>query len=70
MACGKPAFLTLLDLSTCKVFKDIENVVCFNSATDFIEKLNILENDNDLYLKISNEAIETIKTYFNWNKYA
>jgi glycosyltransferase involved in cell wall biosynthesis len=69
-ACGKPVFLTPLDLSTCKVFKDMENVVCFNSAIDFIEKLNILENDNDLYLKISKKAIETIKTYFNWNKYA
>jgi len=70
MACGKPVFLTPLDLSTCKVFKDMENVVCFNSATDFVEKLNLLEKYNDLYLQISNKAIETIKTYFNWNKYA
>ena len=70
MACGKPVFLTPIDLSTCKVFKDMENVVCFNSATDFIEKLNTLENDSKLYLKISNKAIETIKTYFNWNNYA
>ncbi len=70
MACGKPVFLTPLDLSTCKVFEDMKNVVCFNTKKDFLEKLLSLEEDKEMYLKISEMAIETIKTYFNWNKYA
>lgn len=70
MACGKPVFLTPLDLSTCKIFKDMENVVCFQNENDFLKKLCFLEENNELYLKISKKALETVKAYFDWNKYA
>lgn len=69
MACGKPVFLTPLDLSTCNVFKDMENIVSFSNKEDFLQKLFALEGNEDLYYNISKNAIETIKSYFNWNKY-
>lgn len=70
MACGRPVFLTPLDLSTCKVFNDMKNVVCFSHGNDFIEKLSLLEQKSDLYYRICTNAIQTINDYFNWGKYA
>ena len=70
MACGKPVFLTPLDLSTCSVFKDMDNVVCFKTKNEFLKKLITLERNAELYLKISKRAIERIRVFFNWSKYA
>jgi len=70
MACGKPVFLTPLDISTCKVFKDLENVVLFSNNKSFIEKLRFLEENEKLYYKICYNALNTIEKYFNWEKYA
>jgi len=70
LACGKIIFTTPLDLNTCNVFKDMENIVNFESSEDFIQKFLILEKNNDLYIKLSKNSLETIKKYFNWNTYA
>jgi hypothetical protein len=59
-----------LDLSTCKVFRDMENIVCFKDENNFLKKLLLLEENSELYLRISNTAIEAIKTHFSWEKYA
>lgn len=69
MACGKPVFVTPLDISTCKVFKDMSNVVLFSNAENFMEKLLLLEKDTNLYINICREAIRTISDIFNWEYY-
>lgn len=70
MSIGKPVFCSPLDASTSRHFKDMENVVVYNNADDFIKKLEILENDLRLYEKISRQAQDTIKYNFNWDLYA
>ena len=70
MACGKTVFTTPLDLQTCNVFKDMENIVRFETPEDFIQKFLILEKNDDLYIKICSNALKTIKKYFSWDKYA
>lgn len=70
MACGKIVFTTPLDLTTCNVFKDMENIVKFETAEDFIQKFLILQKNDDLYIKICSNALKTIKKDFNWDKYA
>ncbi|MCX8075422.1 MAG: glycosyltransferase, partial [Aquificaceae bacterium] len=70
MACGKPVFVTPLDIKTTKHFKDMENVVCFEDSESFMRKLTYLENNDDIYYRISKNAIETIKKYFTWENYA
>ncbi|MDW8464048.1 MAG: glycosyltransferase [Geminocystis sp.] len=70
MACGKPVFATPLDMKTTKYFKDMENIVCFEDGKSFIKKLVSLENNKDLYISISKNALETVSKYFSWEKYA
>ncbi|MEM2661592.1 MAG: glycosyltransferase, partial [Nitrososphaeria archaeon] len=70
MACGKPVFVTPLDISTCKVFKDLDNVILFSNAEDFMEKLLVLENNIDLYVNICKRAIRTISEGFSWEDYS
>ena len=69
MACGKPVFVTPLDTSTCKVFKDMSSVILFSNAKEFMEKLLLLEKDTNLYMNVCREAIRTISNFFNWEYY-
>ncbi len=70
MALGKVVFASSYDVSTVKVFKDMDNIVEFQSPDDFIRKLIKIENNHLLYKNLTNRAVETVKNYFNWNKYA
>jgi len=70
MSLGKVVFATGYDVSTAKVFKDLENIVKFDTKEEFIEKIKLLEENSDLYSAISENAFITIKNYFSWNKYA
>lgn len=70
MACGKPVFITPLDLKTCNVFIDMYNVVCFENAKSFIDKFLFLQNKPNIYKSICQNAINTIINYFSWQKYA
>ena len=70
MAMGKPVFCSKLDAQTSSYFKDMENIVAYDSAEEFAEKLQKLEIDTQLYIKICQNAYETIKNYFTWELYA
>jgi len=70
MACGKVVFTTDLDMSTSCKFVDMYNIVSFNSPENFIEKLLILERNEDMYTNICNNSINSIKSNFNWHNYA
>lgn len=69
MACGKCVFATPLDIETTKEFKDLYNIVCFDSAIEFFNKYSLLENNNQLYQFICNNAFNTIKEKFSWSSY-
>lgn len=70
MSAGKPVFITPLDLSTVNFFSDLKNVVCFSNSKEFVNKLELLERNPTLYMSICDNAIKTIREFFNWNKYA
>jgi len=70
MARGKVVFATEFDVKTVKLFKDMYNIVSFNNHIEFVEKLNLLEKNANLYHSIRDNAIKTIKDYLSWEKYA
>jgi len=70
MALGKVVFATPYDVSTAKAFKDMDNIVEFKTPNDFMNKYRKIQNDYSLYTSISKRAIETVKNYFNWDRYA
>jgi glycosyltransferase involved in cell wall biosynthesis len=70
MASGKVVFATGYDVKTVKVFKDMENIVEFNSSVEFIEKIKTIEGNKSLFNILSRNAVETIQNYFDWNQYA
>ena len=70
MAMGKPVFCSKLDAQTSSYFMDMEDIVAYDSAEEFAEKLQKLENETSLYEKISQNAYDTIKNFFNWESYA
>ncbi|MEN3015685.1 MAG: glycosyltransferase [bacterium] len=70
MACGKPVFATPLDLKTSNVFTDMENIVCFEDAKSFVDKFQLLETEPTIYRNICQNALNTIRKYFSWEKYA
>lgn len=69
MACGKCVFATPLDIETTKEFKDLYNIVCFDSANEFFNKYFLLENNDELYQLICKNAFNTIKEKFSWSRY-
>jgi glycosyltransferase involved in cell wall biosynthesis len=70
MALGKVVFATGYDVRTVKVFKDMENIVEFNSSTEFFYKLNKIEGNRQLYENLRKKAFETVLEFFSWERYA
>lgn len=70
MALGKVVFASRYDVSTATVFKDMDNIVEFETPDEFISKIIKIENNQLLYKSLSNRAVETVKDYFSWDKYA
>lgn len=70
MALGKVVMATKYDVLSIKVFRDMDNVIEFENATEFFKKIRKLEAELSLYNALSKKAIETIKYYFSWENYA
>lgn len=70
MDLGKVCFCTPLDIQTCPHFMDMENLVLFSSSGEFLTKIKIIEESNELYGNIGEKARELIRMHFSWDAYA
>lgn len=69
LSLGMPVFLTETDYRTVNDFMDMENVILFRTPDEFAKKLKQLEEDKDLYKKISLNAKKLILDNLNWQNY-
>jgi len=70
MAAGKVVLATGYDVKTTKVFKDMYNIVEFNSSDEFVKKVRTIEQQLALYETVRKNALKTIREHFNWSYYA
>ncbi|MFN8318280.1 MAG: glycosyltransferase [Saprospiraceae bacterium] len=67
MACGVPV------ICSSEVAKGVgaihlEHLLIANTAVEFVEAITQLKHDEDLRLKISQQALEYVKNHFSWEK--
>lgn len=60
---------TPIDYNMLPFFRDMDNVVLYHNYSSFIEKITILNNDDNLYNEISHNIYEIAKKYLDWNKF-
>lgn len=65
----KIVFVSDIDYAMCRKFKDMENIIHYSNLNDFIEKYIMIENESNLYEKISNNCYNLAKELFSWDKY-
>jgi len=68
LAQGEVCFVTLIDLMMLKNLRDEDNIVQYDGFDSFYYKLLLLENNTELYNKISLGA-KLVGTSFSWSNY-
>lgn len=69
MAAGVPIISTLTGVSGLAV-KDKEHILIASNADEFIEKINLLLEDKNLYYQLQKNAYSLISKKYNWRKIA
>ncbi len=65
----KVVFVTDIDYTMVNCFKDMENIVHYSNANDFLQKYKMIKLNSELYSKISNNGYNLIINHLNWNEY-
>ena len=65
----KVVFVSDIDYEMAKCFNDMENIVHYANAKDFIEKYKTINSNSNLYFEISEKGFSLVKENFSWYNY-
>lgn len=65
----KIVFVSDIDYTMCKKFKNMENIVHYSNFDDFVNKYFLLKDNEDFCNKIEEEGYNLVKNFFNWDSY-
>lgn len=69
MAHQLPVIATDLDIATCNYFKTNVNILCMLDANSFAENVARLRSDHPHWIKVSENARDTVEEFASWDGY-